>query len=166
MPAGTENIQMLKRQRGGGALGRRRFVARGVWRGGLVVREAKALVPSSWDWAYGIKGKRHLFRELADGTFRAPDPFLYEASGFIIRRIAADSDKIDLGKGVARAFGPRLLEAMGADLAAIHLAGPVTADQIRKDLRRRMGHWLLDAAQRAEAVVRADYREWRRVCGV
>ena len=31
--------------------GRPRYVAVGYWRGGQVLREAKALVPSAWNWA-------------------------------------------------------------------------------------------------------------------
>ena len=34
--------------KGGGSLGRPRYVAVGYWRGGQVLREAKALVPSAW----------------------------------------------------------------------------------------------------------------------
>lgn len=165
LPEGTKKIRFFARQKGGGGLGRPRYVARGRWRRGMVVREAKALVPSSWDWAYGTSQRKHLFLKLANGAYRAPDPFLDRASGFIIRRIAADSEKIDLATGVARAFGPKLFAAMGADLAAIHLAGPTTVEAIRRDLRRRETGWLLGAAEVAEAAVRADYREWVRVSG-
>jgi hypothetical protein len=37
------------RVKGGGSLGRARYVAIAEWRGGHILREAKAIVPSAWD---------------------------------------------------------------------------------------------------------------------
>ena len=68
------------RRKGGGGLGRPRFVALAAWRGGHVVREAKALVPSAWDWAHGTEGGPSCFMALAHGPHRAPDPFLGSAT--------------------------------------------------------------------------------------
>ena len=39
-------------KKGMGSLGRPRFIALSMWRGGKVAREAKALVPSAWGWAH------------------------------------------------------------------------------------------------------------------
>src|SRR5258708_2634148 len=80
----------------GGSLGRPRYVAVAFWRGGQILREAKALVPSAWTWANGGKSRASHFLALANGKYRAPDPFLDAHDKFIFRRIAADSRKIEL----------------------------------------------------------------------
>ena len=43
--------KVFERSAGVGSLGRRRFVAIAEWTGGLIAREAKALVPSAAVWA-------------------------------------------------------------------------------------------------------------------
>ena len=55
LPKGVDkdSIRLCSRRKGGGSLGRPRYVAVGYWRGGHVLREAKALVPSAWNWANG-----------------------------------------------------------------------------------------------------------------
>ena len=161
LPAGTLEIRFKARQRGGGSLGRPRYVAVGIWRNGLAVREAKALVPSAWDWASGSQSTDGQCLSSATGRYRSADPFMDVRSGFIIRRIAPDSAKIDLAAECARAFGPKLLAAMGADLASIHVAGSVDADRIARDLDRRDADWLHAAAKTAEAAVRQDFRKWQ-----
>src|SRR5262249_34994641 len=50
LPAGAKVLRFASRVRGGGSLGRPRFVVIASWRGGRIAREAKALVPSAWDW--------------------------------------------------------------------------------------------------------------------
>ena len=117
------------------------------WQCGPAVREAKALVPSAWDWASGSESPDGQCLSSATGRYRSSDPFMEVRSGFIIRRIAPDSAKIDLAAEYARAFGPKLLAAMGADLASIHLAGNVDADRIARDLDRRDAGWLHAAAR-------------------
>ena len=87
------------------ALGRPRFAASGFWRGGAIAREAKALVPSSWDWAAKRADSAPLFLNLANGRYRSPDPFLNLRSGDIIRRIAPDSQKLIW---VTPSYKPRL----------------------------------------------------------
>jgi hypothetical protein len=75
LPRGADISHVFSWTRGGGSLGRPRFVAVARWRGGRVVREAKALVPSAWDWAHGRDGDIRLL-DLARGRFRSWDPFI------------------------------------------------------------------------------------------
>ena len=161
LPPETHDIHFGARQRGVGSLGRPRHVAMGVWRGGLVAREAKAQIPSAWDWALGVKGDEGLLLSMATGRFRAPDPFLTSRAGFLCRRLAPDSVKIDLAGEEALAYGPLLLAAMGADLAAIHVAGGVDAETILGDLRGRPDTWLHEAAKTVGDAVKTDFQTWR-----
>ena len=157
LPADAVRLRFASCRKGGGSLGRPRYVAIAEWRGGHVVREAKALVPSAWDWAHGRTDPQSRFAELADGPFRTPDPFLRAADRFIYRRIAADARKVEYGGD--RSVPAALLTAMGRDLGAIHAADP-RLPELRADLASRPAKWLHDAAKAAAAAVEADYRSW------
>lgn len=152
-------------KKGGGGLGRPRYAAIAYWRGGQIIREAKALVPSAWSWAHGEGGRaRSNFMALATGRYRAPDPFLHVRHSFILRRIAADSRKIELGDDAGRKLQRRLIKAMAYDVASIHAAGAVPVSQLKDDLKRRQRRqrdWLDAAAEVAEEKVKRDFREWR-----
>ena len=161
LPEGAEIIRFCSPVKGGGSLGRPRYVAVAFWRGGQVLREAKALVPSAWTWAHGEKSKTSNFLELANGQFRAPDPFLDVRDKFILRRIAADSRKIELGDAAGSELRISLLRAMGFDLASIHAAGSPGARALRADLKKRPRGWLSAAAKTAVAAVNRDYEAWR-----
>ena len=88
LPKGATNIHYRRRIAGGGSLGRPRYVAIADWRGGRVMREAKALVPSAWTYVHGAQPPG--FLKLARGRYRAPDPFLDVQGKWIIRRLAPD----------------------------------------------------------------------------
>jgi hypothetical protein len=169
LPKDVESIRFCSRVAGGGSLGRPRYVAVAFWRGGHVLREAKALVPSAWTWAHGSKsgskfGDRsrasHLL-EIANGPYRAPDPFLEVHHKFIFRRLAPDSRKIELGADAGAKLRADLFRAMGFDLASIHAAGSPGAAALRADLKKRPRGWLNAAAKATAAAVKRDYEEWR-----
>jgi hypothetical protein len=127
-----------------------------------VLREAKTLAPSAWSWAHGHKSQKSRFVELANGRYRAPDPILHVRSKNILRRIAADSRKIELGDDAGAKVHLELLRAMGFDLASIHAADSPRARTLRADLGKRPRGWLNAAAKTAAAAVVRDYGEWRR----
>jgi hypothetical protein len=157
LPVDATVLRFASRAKGGGSLGRPRYVAVAAWRGGRIVREAKALVPSGWDWAHAESYGRSHALELAGGKHRSADPFLYARSGYIFRRIAADSRKIDYDDHPS--FSVMLLTAMGFELGSIHAADKRRA-QLRDDLESRGDDWLHDAAKVAANAVETDYDEW------
>jgi Uncharacterized protein conserved in bacteria (DUF2252) len=161
LPKGAKIVRFTTRVAGGGSLGRPRYVVIADWRGGRVLREAKALVPSAWTWANGGKYRTSIPLELANGKYRAPDPFLDVAGKFIIRRIAADSHKIELGDDAGSKLRIDFLQAMAFDLASIHAAGVDRPASLRRDLNKRPHDWLYDAAKTAAAAVQRDYDDWR-----
>jgi hypothetical protein len=105
--------------------------------------------------------RRSNFLELANGQYRAPDPFLDVRDKFILRRIAADSQKIELGDDAGSGLKSSFFMAMGFDLASIHAAGSPGAAALRADLKKRPSGWLNAAAKTAAAAVKRDYDEWR-----
>jgi len=121
-PRTRKSFAFRSRVAGTGSLGRPRYVAVAFWRGGHVLREAKALAPSAWTWANGEQSKASHFLALANGKYRAPDPFLATRDKFILRRIAADSLKIELVDVGGSRIKVNILQAMGFDLASIHAA--------------------------------------------
>ncbi len=163
LPEGVDRktIRLCSLRKGNGSLGRPRYVAVGYWRGGHVLREAKALVPSAWNWANGNKQSRESrLLDAANGRYRAPDPLLHVRHKFIFRRIAGDAEKIELGKKAGAEIHLSLLQAMGFDLASIHAASLRSTDAIKKNLKKRPRGWLNDAAATAANKVRRDFREW------
>jgi uncharacterized protein DUF2252 len=155
LPKGAEMRRYASRRKGGGSLGRPRFVVIADWHSGRVLREAKALVPSAWHWAHKTTGRRGLFIEAAYAPFRSPDPFLRREADWIIRRIAPDSRKIEIADLHAQGLTLSLLAAMAADLAAIHAASP-SAAAIPDDLDARDPKWLYRAAEVAVAATERD----------
>jgi hypothetical protein len=161
LPEGARDVRFASRRRGGGSLGRPRYVAVAKWRGGRIVREAKALVPSAWDWAHAVEAPVSRTLDLATGAHRSPDPHLGVADRFIIRRVAADSQKIELGDHAGEALHAKMLRAMGFDLGAVHAADKTAARKIRAHLDASPPDWLRDQAKSAATEVAADFRAWR-----
>ena len=79
--------------------------------------------------------------------------------GFVIRRLAPDSQKAELGKKAGAELHGKLLEAMGREIGSLH-AVTATADTIQKDLRKRDPGWLHAASKVAQTAVIADYKSW------
>ncbi|MBP0623235.1 DUF2252 family protein [Cupriavidus consociatus] len=129
------------------------------------VREAKALVPSSWDWARERKSATSRFISVATGAYRSPDPFLHVTGGFILRRVAPESRKLDLEDVTKAGRGPHLLKAMGHDVGSIHAAHNRTPE-VLEHLRHMPTRWLVDCAERSTAFVLEDFNAWRNLVPV
>jgi len=162
LPKGATVIRFCTRVAGGGSLGRPRYVAVAAFRGGNVVREAKALVPSAWTWAHRIKSTKSRFLQLAHGPYRSADPFMWIQDNFVFRRVAPDSRKIELGPKGAVGLDADIVRAMGFDLASIHAACDGGVSAIAADLRKRDREWLHAASKTAEAAVTEDWKSWRK----
>jgi Uncharacterized protein conserved in bacteria (DUF2252) len=161
LPPRSKLIRFASRRRGGGSLGRQRFLAIACWCGGIAVREAKAAVPSAWEWAHKAPPEPLRFLDLAQGQFRAPDPFLRIRERFVVRRIAADARKIDLTKDLAVKLKAKVIYLMGYDLGAIHADDPKVASRIERDLKSRPSGWLEQAAKAAVRSVRDDFKAYK-----
>lgn len=165
LPPGTEDVAVAPRTAGVGSLGRPRFVATGVWTGSAVRREAKSRAPSAVAWASaaGAPEKDDAFAFLLEHARRSPDPFLHLAGRWVVRRLTADTDKMELVAGAL----PRTLERdlaglMGRELANVHAAAPGALRPILGDLARRRPGWLLEAAGVMTGVTRASFKAWKK----
>ncbi len=96
LPDDAKVLRFASRLKGGNSLGRPRFRVIATWQSGMVIREAKAWVPSAWDWAHEEKGRPRRLIDLAYGTYRSPDPMLAVGAKYVIRRVAPDNRKVEV----------------------------------------------------------------------
>ncbi len=157
LPEGDLKVRIVHRVAGLGSLGRQRFVALAVWRGGRIAREAKALAPSALS---GAAGTIHYDAILRRGV-RCPDPCVRVDGAWLVRRLAPDCSRVRLNELPRKRDEARLLSAMGWETANVHLGSPASR-AIRADVKRRDKHWLHDAARRLADAVDHDWRDWRK----
>ena len=138
-----------------GSLGRERYLAIADFRGGSVAREAKALAPSACLWAEREKGTAPiLYQEIMDRAVRSRDPFVRFERRWIVRRLAPDCSRIELSALPRERDELRLLHAMGAETANIHL-GTATTRTLIADLRQRPRAQLASSVRRQNAKSRS-----------
>jgi hypothetical protein len=162
LPVDAADRRIVRRAAGLGSLGRERFVMLAQWDGGLVAREAKALLPSACVWASGEKTERSLYGEILARAVRCPDPWMRPTGKWILRRLAADTSKLNLALLPRVRDERRLIRAMGFETANIHLGSPTAVAAIRRDLDKRPSGWLAQAAKTMADAVMADWSDWRR----
>jgi hypothetical protein len=158
LPDARLGYKVVAREAGLGSLGQQRFVAIASWNGGLIAREAKALVPSACAWLDGRVGhKQSFYQRTMEGAVRSRDPFLTITDGWLIRRLSPDSNRIEMAELPKARDEHTLLNAMGAEAANVHLGSPRQVTSILADLGRRNSNWLRAAAK---DMVEAMEREW------
>src|SRR6202167_2099592 len=162
LPDPKMEYKVVLRQAGLGSLGQERFVAIGDWEGGLIAREAKAMVPSACVWLANERGKNQSLYEAAiSSAIRSPDPFQVIEGSWLIRRLSPDSNPIDIKSLPRHADESMLLRAMGSEAANVHLGTGRQVTNIQKDLRKRKSKWLPDAAARMAQQVEKDWKLYR-----
>jgi len=146
---------MAPRSAGTGSLGRPRFVACADWRGGPVVREAKALVQSAWSLCHAPGDTAIRVGEAAAGPFRAPDPHYHVADGILVRRLSPNARKIEVKRDADTLLDRDMLEMMGLEIANCHGGDQGLRQAIGEDIARRSRTWLRNAARAAvDGIVR------------
>ncbi len=166
LPAPRLALRIAQRTAGVGSLGRPRLVALAAWNGGLVAREAKALLPSAYDWALNRPLKPPRGAHLVAAAVRCQDPTyrIDRAAGrdWVVRRLAPHCSRIELSELPGRRDETALLKAMGAETANLHLASRAAIPAVRADLARRRGRWLQAAGETMMAATLEDWEDWCR----
>jgi hypothetical protein len=155
-----EIIKICPRSAGTGSLGRPRWVGVADWHGSRVVREVKALVRSGWTLIPGRGSPRLRCKDIAFGRYRAPDAWYAVVDGIVVRRLSPNNRKIEIKKQPDELLDPRMLRAMGYELANIHLGTGDRREVIMRDLSKRKRGWLRQAARSAVKFVKREYRQW------
>lgn len=165
MPEAGLQFKTSRRVAGTGSLGRPRWVGVADWRGGAVVREAKALVTSGWSLARKQPDAPIRSGEIAAGRFRAPDPWYHVDNGIVVRRLSPNNRKIEADKRGAFLLDPPVHSVMGQELAAVHLGtgdAAASAKAILAHIAKQPAGWLAAAADKAAAATRADRKVFKK----
>jgi hypothetical protein len=159
-------VRIRHRTAGFGSLGRPRLVAVGESLGGLVAREAKALIPSATHWAAGrrppLADTAAAYHRVLAAAVRTPDPYLGAEGRWIVRRLGPHCARIELGDLPAARDELRLLHAFGLETANVHLGTPRARARIESELGAIDADWLRARAKQAVTLVTDDWRWWRR----
>jgi Uncharacterized protein conserved in bacteria (DUF2252) len=162
LPAGCSDVTLHSRTAGLGSLGRLRVVALANYHGGKVAREVKALLPSAANWAAGTTFGPILSSAISSTAIRCPDPHVHFPGSWVVRRLAPDCSKIELGSLPAQRDEKHLLKAMGQEMANIHLGAGTVKASLLGDLDRKgaADSWLIPCAERMETAMLKAQAEW------
>jgi hypothetical protein len=162
LPDNYLDYKIVMRKAGLGSLGQQRFVAIAEWEGGCIAREAKAMVPSSCAWLNGHGGDRNSYYEQAIArAVRAHDPFQKTVGRWIMRRLSPDSNPVEIACLSKKRDEEKLLHAMGAEAANVHLGSRHRIKDILRDLDRRKPNWLRSAGKAMANAIEKDWKEYR-----
>jgi len=167
MPVKQPTLEMKTRIAGLGSLGHPRVLGLSQWHGAHIVREAKRLTRSAWLWAQSGGGKSDTDREplqqenIVRRAVRIPDPHMHFLNGWVVRRLAPDCCHIELSSLPEERDEERLLYSMGWEAANLHLGSSEKVASLKKDLARRKGRWLRDAAKAMAEATTKDWNLWR-----
>ena len=162
MPEPQLKVRTARRTAGTGSLGRPRWAGIAQWRGAPVVREVKAVLPSAWHRAAESARQPIRVAEIAEGTFRAKDPWYRVEDGLLVRRLSPNNRKIEAEKGSISLLTTDMLGAMGRELASVHLGTADRRAAIVRDMKQRKAGWLADNAKHAGAALASDHAAWKR----
>ncbi|MDP9172181.1 MAG: DUF2252 domain-containing protein [Acidobacteriota bacterium] len=161
LPQPRPECKIVRRKAGVGSLGQERFVALAEWQGGWIARELKALLPSASVWLEGGKADvRSYYQEAIDSAIRSHDPYQTVGGHWITRRLSPDSNPIEISELPKQRDEEKLLRAMGAEAANVHLGRKRQRDAILSDLGKRKAGWLEAAARSMAKAVVAEWKEY------
>lgn len=180
-PQPTPKFEIKYREAGLGSLGRQRFT--GVtsdWNGGIIVREAKALVPSAWLWANqereasyaeALAAKKIYFFEVVARSVRAADPSLMIRDRWAVRRLGPDAFKVEiqqlgLKRGEEAELTKKLFEAMGKEVGNIHSPNSNSPSEILDHIGRMSNNhspkWLEKGSMNMVEQIQQDFHDWKK----
>jgi hypothetical protein len=161
LPPGCGHVRLARRRAGLGSLGRQRVVALAELDGSRLAREAKALLPSAWEWAHPESANGAVeYRTVVGRAVRDPDPMVWEDQRWLVRRLAPDCTRVELASLPARRDDGRLLNVMGWETANVHLGSPDAIPGVRAHLASRPQGWLRASARAMMSDVESDFRAW------
>ena len=164
IPRGTGSVRYLARVAGMGSRDHLRVVAVGDLAGSPVIREIKAMSPPATWWLNGTPDDAVPGRTATTILRRArrtPDPAVRITPGWVVRRLAPWSDRIELTDLHREVDADGLLAAMGAETANVHLASTtaLVLSELTTPLVRK---WIKSAAERMRDDTVADWKVWRK----
>jgi hypothetical protein len=161
LPKGASVNRFASRTAGLGSLGRPRYVALAELKGGTVLREAKATLPSAWNWSQGEADAKLCCGDIVAKAVRCADPCLAFDQGWAVRRLAPHCSRVEMADLPHRKDELKLLKAMGEETANLHLGTPDRVAEVKGHLATRKAHWLRAAATAMVEATERDWQEWK-----
>jgi Uncharacterized protein conserved in bacteria (DUF2252) len=162
LPDANLDCKIARRKAGVGSLGQERFVALAHWEGGWIARELKALMPSASLWLEGRAEKTQTYyRDAIDSAVRSHDPFQTVGGKWLTRRLSPDSNPIEIAEVSKKRDEDKLLFAMGAEAANVHLGSKRQTRNLLKDLQGMKADWLRSAARVMSKAMVAEWKEYK-----
>ena len=161
MPQARLDMWTARRIAGTGSLGRPRWIGVAEWQGAPVVRELKVVFLSAWTLANGRGSQATRCEEIANGRYRAKDPWYRLQDNVVLRRLSPNNRKVEAEKEGVSLPTSDMLRAMGLELANVHLGTSSRREAIVRDLKARKGDWLVANAKRAATAVTRDFEDWK-----
>jgi hypothetical protein len=160
LPNPRLECKIVRRKAGVGSLGQERFVALAQCDGGWIAREMKMLMPSACLWLDGgLAAGQSFYQEAITSSVRSRDPYQAVHGRWLTRRLSPDSNPIDIAELSKKRDEEKLLYAMGAEAANVHLGRNRQTKNILKDLQKRKSNWLRSSAGLMSKCV---FRDWER----
>ena len=168
-PPGMKLEYRKQKKPGGlGSLGRRRFTAVLGTGKTRTAREAKALVPSALYWIQDRTAALSQTASLLQRAIRDPDPYFQIHDRWMVRQLAPDAMKIELGalpEENRDKMELALFQAMGWETANIHLGSrspEALATSLDALATAEGADWLAKAATNMAQITKRDHAEWPR----
>ncbi len=162
-PAKGLAYRVKRRQAGVGSLGRPRYTALAEWQGDRIARETKPLLPSAALWIKKKhKGEEIYYEEILARAVRGLDPVVKVYSGWVVRRLAPHSLRIELSELGPERDEKHMLRSMGWETGNIHLGTPTAVQDVLNDLNVRKRDWLKKSAIKMTQVTVKDWELWKK----
>ena len=160
LPDTKAPTRIVVRQAGLGSRGHQRFVALQNYRGGLIAREAKALVPTAKSW---VKNKPSSIRysEILKKAVvsRSVFPRRRQLAGSSSRPRLHENRNGEPARPTKRGASA-LLHGLGNRQRPLGTKGAPA--HILKDLRKRKAGWLYKSAKAMGDAILNDWKDWRK----
>jgi hypothetical protein len=144
-----------------GNLGKPRYTAIAHWNGGPLAREVKALTLSAAGWATS-DSKGPFYENIISRAIRSADPYLKEHGSWVVRRLSPDCRRLEMASLTRVKDEEWLLNAMGFEIANIHLGTSGALRSIKKHMADSPKNALRKAAIAMHEKIAKDFRHWRR----
>jgi uncharacterized protein (DUF2252 family) len=162
LPAPHLKYKVVRRTAGIGSLGHPRYVAVAEWCGGQIALEAKAATPSACAWTRPGGPSRIYYQLMLERAIRCPDPYVRLSGKWLVRQLAPDSSPIEIDTMSGHKDQDRLLHAMAAETANVHLGALRARQRIIVDVKHRPGKWLRTAVKDMARATINDWNEWKK----
>ena len=156
------SYKLVSRTSGAGSLGQPRFVAIAEWKGGLIAREAKGMVPPAFAWNRNNQAAKSYYNQVIESAVRSHDPFQKVINGWLVRRLSPDSNPISISDWPRKRDEFTLLRSMGREVANVHLGSGNNVRNILSHLEKAESSWLRAAARQMAKAITKDWKQYRR----